>query len=81
MMKESYKKIVNEDLRADARQIGNRILILQGSEDFTTTRAEAEAYLQCFERGSMKIIEGGHFAFVENAVQFNVLAEEFFGNG
>ena len=81
MMRESYKKIVNEDLRADARQIGNRILILQGSEDCTTTRAEAEAYLRCFERGSMKIVEGGHFAFVENALQFNMWAEEFFSNG
>ena len=81
IMKESYKKIVNEDLRADARQIGNRILILQGSEDCTTTRAEAEAYLRYFERGSMKIVEGGHFAFVENALQFNMWAEEFFSNG
>lgn len=81
IMKESYKKIVNEDLRKDARLIENRVCILQGDADKTTTRQEAEAYLACLKNGEMKLLEGGHFAFVENAVQFNALAEEFFGNG
>ena len=81
IMKESYKKIVNEDLRQDARRIKNRVCIIQGDIDKTTTRREAEAYLACLERGEMKVLDGGHFAFAENALRFNVLAEEFFGNG
>lgn len=77
VMKESYKKIVNEDLRADARLIKNQVLIVEGKEDGTTPLKEAEAYLACFEKGALKIIEGGHFAFAENPVVFNLTAEEF----
>lgn len=77
IMKESYKKIVNEDLREAAARVQSEVLIVQGTEDFVTTRAEAEAYLERFPHGSMKTIEGGHFAFAENPVAFNLIAEEF----
>lgn len=78
IMKESYKKIVNEDLRACAKGIKNRVLLVQGAGDNVTPLAEAKAYLQCFDNGNLKIIEGGHFAFAEYPLLFNVIAEEFF---
>ena len=78
LMKESYKKIVNEDLRACASGVLNEVLIVEGKDDGVTTRAEAEAYLRCFAKGKMRIIEGGHFAFAENPVSFNLIVEEFF---
>ena len=81
IMKESYKKIVNEDLRSDARRIKNRVLIVQGASDTTTPMREAEAYLQCFENGKLKVIDGGHFAFCENSTTFNLTVEEFFCYG
>ena len=77
IMKESYKKIVNEDLRECAERVKNEVLIVQGTEDRVTTRAEAEAYLERFPRARMKTVEGGHFAFAENPVAFNLIAEEF----
>ena len=77
LMKESYKKIVNEDLRACAERVSNRVLIVEGRTDTVTPRKEAEAYLARFPRGEMKIIEGGHFAFAENPVPFNLITEEF----
>jgi pimeloyl-ACP methyl ester carboxylesterase len=78
VMRESYKKIVNEDLRADARKIENQTLIVEGKEDKTTPQKEAELYLSCLKRGELKNIEGGHFAFAEYPVAFNLIAEEFF---
>ena len=78
VMKESYKKIVNEDLRDCARKVENEVLIVEGREDRTTPLREAEAYLGCFSRGRLRIIEGGHFAFVEYPLTFNLIAEEFF---
>ena len=78
IMKESYKKIVNEDLRACARGVFNEVLIVEGKDDRVTTRAEAEEYLHCFPKGTMRMIEGGHFAFAENPVSFNLITEEFF---
>lgn len=77
LMKESYKKIVNEDLRACARQVKNTTLIVEGTRDTTTTLKEAKAYLTAFPNAALKTIEGGHFAFAENPVAFNLLTEEF----
>ena len=78
VMKESYKKIVNEDLRECARRIKNEVLIVEGTEDTVTPMREAEAYLACLQRGRLKTLVGGHFAFAENPVLFNLIAEEFF---
>ncbi len=77
-MKESYKKIVNEDLRGDASRVENEVLIVQGDLDVTTPLAEARAYLQCLRRGRIQMLSGGHFAFAENPLRFNLIAEEFF---
>ncbi len=77
VMKESYKKIVAEDLRADARVVENPVLLLQGREDATTPLAEACAYLTAFPRAQLKQIDGGHFAFVDSPVSFNLTVEEF----
>ncbi len=78
VMKESYKKIVNEDLRSCAENIKNQVLLVEGRADKTTTLAEAKIYLDCFTNGKLCEIEGGHFAFAENPVYFNLKAEEFF---
>ena len=76
-MKESYKKIVAEDLRKDASEISNQVLLVQGREDKTTPLKEAQAYLAAFPNATLKIMDGGHFAFVEHAVPFNLTVEEF----
>jgi hypothetical protein len=78
IMKESYKKIVNEDLSSAAKRVKNQVLIVEGTRDRTTTMKEAEIYLQSFPHANLKTIEGGHFSFVENPLVFNFLAEEFF---
>lgn len=77
VMRESYKKIVNEDLRADASQIGNRILIIEGTTDTVTPMKAAQAYLAVMQNARLATIEGGHFAFAENPLLFNLLVEEF----
>ncbi len=77
VMKESYKKIVNEDLREDAAQIKNDVLIIQGKEDETTPMKEARAYLAAFPKAKLKVMEGGHFAFVQHPLPFNLAVEEF----
>ena len=77
IMKESYKKIVNEDLRETASRVQNEILILEGRSDTTTPPKEAEAYLAVMNRARLVFLDGGHFAFSENPTAFNLLAEEF----
>lgn len=77
IMQESYKKIVNEDLRDNARRIENETLILVGEQDTTTPLAEAKAYATCIKNARLKVVDGGHFAFVERPLQFNLNVEEF----
>ncbi len=77
IMKESYKKIVNEDLREDIRKIEQPVLLVEGEGDKTTPLVEAKIYLSCLQRGRLKMIRGGHFAFAEYPSLFNLIAEEF----
>ncbi|MBQ8342959.1 MAG: alpha/beta hydrolase [Clostridia bacterium] len=81
VMKESYKKIVNEDLRADAQKLENPVLIVQGNADTTTPLKEAQAYLKCIKKGRLIEMNGGHFAFMDDPLTFNLIAEEFFYDG
>lgn len=77
VMKESYKKIVNEDLRENAKAVQNGVLLVLGEQDTTTPRKEAEAYLAAFPNAKLKTMRGGHFAFAEDPVAFNLITEEF----
>lgn len=77
VMKESYKKIVNEDLRDCARRVKNPVLIIEGETDRVTPKKEAEAYRACFPNATLRVVSGGHFAFVEDSLTFNLLTEEF----
>ena len=77
IMKESYKKIVNEDLRACAKEIENEVLLVEGEEDNVTPLKEVTEYLVCLKRGKLVIMRGGHFAFAEYPTAFNLIAEEF----
>ena len=81
VMKESYKKIVNEDLRADAAKIDFPVLLVRGKDDQTTTAAEAAAYQSVLQKGRTETMSGGHFAFAQYPLAFNLIAEEFFSNG
>ena len=77
VMKESYKKIVNEDLRKCAGQVRNEVLIVQGKRDTVTTEKEAQAYLRAFPNARLVHIDGGHFAFAETPISFCLQVEEF----
>ena len=77
VMRESYKKIVNEDLRACAKKVQNQVLIIQGKGDKTTPLSSARIYQNTFKNATLKVMDGGHFAFVENTTLFNLWTEEF----
>ena len=78
IMRESYKKIVNEDLRDCARKIESEVLLVQGTGDTTTPKRSAEIYLACLKRGRLIMMDGKHFAFAEHPLAFNLIVEGFF---
>ena len=78
LMRESYKKIVNEDLRADAARIARPVLFINGAEDEETPLSSIRIYLSCVKGSRLFCMEGcGHFAHLENPLAFNAAAEEF----
>ena len=79
VMRESYKKIVNEDLREEAKTISRPVLFVCGSEDRETPLSSAEIYHACVKNSRLIVLERcGHFAHIENPLAFNAAAEEFF---
>ncbi len=78
VMRESYKKIVNEDLRAAAAKIKNPVLLLYGGADGETPPAAGEVYHAAIEGSRLEILPAcGHFAFLDDPLSFNALVEEF----
>lgn len=80
VMRESYKLIVNEDLRDFAAKIKNPTLLIYGRQDGVTPLAEEGAEFNRLIGGSrLRAIDGGHFCFSENYVEFNRLMVSFLG--
>lgn len=78
LMKESYKKIVNEDLRGCAEKIKNRTLLIYGEDDeVTPPTEEGLIFEKLIENSTLEVICGGHFCFSEHPVIFNAKLTEF----
>lgn len=79
VMKESYKKIVNEDLTPCLSRIRSRVLYVFGERDTATPPYMAHA-LHAGTAGSELIFLRGctHYCFCEQPARFNAVAFEFF---
>ena len=78
-MRESYKKIVNEDLRKDAEKILCPVLFINGENDRETPLSSIEIYRQAIAGSKLTVLRSaGHFAHLDNPLAFNLAAEEFF---
>lgn len=78
IMKESYKKIVNEDLSACAKCVRCPTLLIYGRDDKTTPYfEEGKIFNSLIEESRLEVIDGGHFCFSDNADIFNELAYNF----
>lgn len=72
VMRESYKKIVNEDLSACASGVNCRTYLLYGKNDTVTPPSEEGQIFHNLIAGSrFETMEGGHFCFSEHPNIFN----------
>lgn len=82
IMRESYKKIVNEDLRACAPYLTCRTLLVYGAEDkVTPPDEEGRAFNGLIKGSRLEIMRGGHFCFCEHAEEFNKILLGFLDGG
>ena len=78
LRKQSYKKIVNEDLREEAGRIRRPVLFLNGDCDKETPLSSIGVYLSRIPESRLVVLEGcGHFAHLQSPLAFNAAAEEF----
>lgn len=81
IMRESYKKIVNEDLRECAARIKNKTLLVYGENDVTTPPAEeGEIFRSLIPGSKLEIMSGTHFCFCERPDVFNGLVLNFYNS-
>lgn len=72
VMRESYKKIVNEDLSACAAAVKCRTYLLYGEADEVTPPAEeGEIFHRLIAGSRFEVMRGGHFCFSEYPDEFN----------
>lgn len=82
IMRESYKKIVNEDLSDCCKKITCPTLLIYGKDDTVTPPdEEGKIFSELIADSRLKLTDGGHFCFSEhperfNAEIFNFLREE-----
>lgn len=78
LMRESYKKIVNEDLSGCAANIRRPAILVYGVGDTVTPPTEeGETFHRLIGGSRLEIIEGGHFCFSEHPETFNNLVFGF----
>ena len=78
VMRESYKKIVNEDLGETAARITAPVLFLHGENDEEVPLSSIQVYLGKIAGSRLKLLNGcGHFPFLDDPLAFNLAAEEF----
>lgn len=78
MMKESYKKIVNEDLRGCAEKIVHPTLLIYGENDTVTPPDEEGAiFNRLIKSSKLNVMRGDHFCFCRRPDEFNRMVYDF----
>ena len=79
LMRESYKKIVNEDLTPCLCKIRAEVLYVFGEKDAQTPLYMAEKLTKGTKGSALVVMPAcGHFCFAEDPARFNAVAREFF---
>ena len=76
-MKNTFVKVVNQDLSRFAKMIRCPVLIVNGREDTETPLKSAKRLQKIIPNASLAEIQGGHFAFFQNSAAFSKTIEYF----
>ena len=77
VMRESYKKIVNEDLTPCLKDVRNPVLFVFGQQDTATPLYMGKILSEGVRDGALVTMRGTHFCFSEDPDSFNRIAGEF----
>ena len=78
VMKESFKKIISENLDDRLKFINNSTLIIFGKNDKETPLYMAKRLNQGIKNSKLIVLDGaGHFCFIDKPNRFNLEVKEF----
>ena len=78
VMRESFKKIVGEDLRGTAEQITRPVLFINGDCDAETPLKNVQLLHKAVKGSRLVVLHGaGHFAYLDDPLGFRLAAEDF----
>lgn len=81
VMKQTFVKVVNEDLSSEAKYIRCKTCIVWGDRDKETKLYMAKKLNKLIKNSSLHVILGaGHFSFIENKQEFLILLDTFVKN-
>ena len=82
IMKESFKKIIAENLDEEYKKLKNKTLLIFGANDKETPPYMARQMKRLVKDSQLVFIAGaGHFCFISNSDEFNSLAFRFLIGG
>jgi pimeloyl-ACP methyl ester carboxylesterase len=67
--RETFKKLISEDLREEAKQIKIPTLLIYGSHDTATPIYMGQEYNKLIQNSKLEIIQGNHFDLITNNIQ------------
>jgi len=77
-MQETFKKIVADDVRADARQLSLPTLLIYGEQDTATPVRYGQLLHQLIDDSTLEIVAGAdHFLYLHNTDRVVELVEDF----
>ena len=80
-LRETLKKALAEDLRPDAANIKIPTLLIWGAHDPITPLSDGEQYHTLISGSQLKVIDGGHFVFLERGKECGNAIASFLQNG
>ena len=77
-LQETFKKVVTDDVQADAAKLVLPTLLIYGEQDEATPVAYGEAFHQQIDGSSLEILPGaGHFVHIDRPHEVTTAIEEF----
>ncbi|MGH7196139.1 MAG: alpha/beta fold hydrolase [Candidatus Saccharimonadales bacterium] len=77
-LQETFKKIINDDVRIDAEKIQTPTMIIYGDQDQATPLSYAKTFNQKIQNSRLEIIAGaGHFVHLDAPQKVYNLTQEF----
>lgn len=76
-MKSVFVRVVNRDLSAEAKKIVCPTLLVWGRNDRETPLYMAKRYKKLIKNSRLKVLDGGHYSFLDSASEFAAATSEF----